>query len=64
MYFNHGSEEIVYLIQKDNRLADVIDKIGKIKRPADTDLFSSVIHHISSWYQNGIPSSKSRPQVI
>lgn len=46
MYFNYGREEIAYLKQKDKRLADVIDKIGKIKRPADTDLFSSVIHHI------------------
>lgn len=46
MYFNYGREEIAFLKQKDKRLADVIDKIGKIKRPVDTDLFSSVIHHI------------------
>lgn len=46
MYFNYGSEEIAYLKQKDKRLADVIDKVGKIERPVDTDLFSSVIHHI------------------
>ena len=46
MYFNYGSEEITYLKQKDKRLADVIDKVGKIQRPVDTDLFSSVIHHI------------------
>lgn len=46
MYFNYGNEEISYLKQKDKRLADVIDKIGKIERPVDADLFSSVIHHI------------------
>ena len=47
MYFKYGDEEIAYLKQKDKRLADVIDKVGKIERPVDTDLFSSVIHHIS-----------------
>lgn len=46
MFFNYGTNEISYLKQKDIRLAEVIDKIGKIERPVDTDLFSSVIHHI------------------
>lgn len=46
MYFNYGNEEITYLKQRDKRLAEVIDRIGKIERPVDTDLFSSVIHHI------------------
>ena len=46
MYFKYGNEEIAYLKQKDKRLADVIDKVGKIERSVDTDLFSSVIHHI------------------
>ena len=46
MYFKYGDEEINYLKQKDKRIADVIDKIGKIERTVDTDLFSSVIHHI------------------
>lgn len=31
---------------KDRRLAEVIDQIGHINRPVDTDLFSSVLHHI------------------
>lgn len=46
VYFSYGSKEIDYLKKKDKKLADVIDKIGKIERPVDTDLFSSVIHHI------------------
>ena len=46
MYFHYGETEINYLKQKDKILAAVIDKIGYIKREVDTDLFSSVVHHI------------------
>ena len=46
MYFVYGENEISYLKNKDKRLAEVIDQIGLIKRETDTDLFSSVIHHI------------------
>ena len=46
MFFKYGEEEINYLKQKDKRLGEVIDKVGHIERAADTDLFSSVIHHI------------------
>ena len=46
MYFEYGDKELSYLRQKDQRLREVIDCIGHIDRAADTDLFSSVIHHI------------------
>ena len=46
MFFQYGEKEITYLKQKDKRLAEVIDKIGKIEREVDSDLFSSVVHHI------------------
>lgn len=46
MYFEYGEIETSYLCQKDKRLAEVIEKIGHIKRPTDSDLFSSVVHHI------------------
>lgn len=46
MTFEYGEIEMNYLKQKDKRLGMVIDKIGKIEHPVDTDLFSSVIHHI------------------
>lgn len=46
MYFVYGQKEIAYLKQKDKKLGEVIDKIGKIERTVDTDLFSSVVHHI------------------
>nr|WP_308629146.1 DNA-3-methyladenine glycosylase 2 family protein [uncultured Eisenbergiella sp.] len=46
MYFPYGEKEIDYLRQKDKRLAEVIDKIGMIEREVDTDLLSSVVHHI------------------
>ncbi len=46
MYFEYGENEILYLKNKNRKLAEVIEKIGLIKRETDTDLFSSVIHHI------------------
>ena len=46
MYFEYGENEIAYLRNKDERLAEVIDQIGWIQRKTDADLFSSVIHHI------------------
>ncbi len=45
-YFQYGDIETEYLKRKDKKLAQVIDRIGHIDRPVDTDLFSSVIHHI------------------
>lgn len=46
MYFKYGTKEIEYLKNKDEILSKAIDKIGRIERKIDTDLFSSVIHHI------------------
>ena len=46
MYFEYGEAEISYLRQKDQRLCEVIDRVGHIDRAVDTDLFSSVMHHI------------------
>ncbi len=46
MYFKYGQTEMEYLKQKDKKLALVIDTLGFIERPVDTDLFSSVVHHI------------------
>lgn len=46
MFFQYGAEEINYLKQKDKKLGKVIEQIGHIERPVDTDLFSSVVHHI------------------
>ena len=46
MVFAYGEAELSYLRQKDARLGAVIDRVGHIDRTVDTDLFSSVIHHI------------------
>lgn len=46
MYFQYGEKEIKYLTQKDQKIKEVIQKIGQINRQVDNDLFSSVIHHI------------------
>ena len=44
--FSYGETELSYLRQRDKRLCAVIDRIGHIDREVDTDLFSSVVHHI------------------
>lgn len=46
MYFKYGRTEMEYLKQKDKKLAEVIDTLGFIERPVETDLFSSVVHQI------------------
>lgn len=46
MYFAYGEKETAYLKSKDKKLGEAIDKIGYIRRKADEDLFSSVVHHI------------------
>ena len=46
MYFEYGENEITYLRNKDKKLSEVIDQIGRIEREVDTDLFSAVVHHI------------------
>ena len=46
MYFEYGETEISYLRKKDKRLCEVIDRVGHVERRVDTDLFSSVVHHI------------------
>ena len=46
MFFEYGEKETEYLKSKDARLAEVIESVGHIESAVDTDLFSSVVHHI------------------
>ena len=46
MYFTYGSQEVEALCKKDRKLAAVIRQIGHIQREVETDLFTSVVHHI------------------
>ena len=46
MVFAYGARETEYLCSRDRRLAEVIQRIGHIERGVDSDLFSSVVHHI------------------
>lgn len=46
MNFIYGEDAINYLKSRDKTLGEVIDLIGHIHRPIDSDLFSSVVHHI------------------
>lgn len=45
-YFEYGDEEIEYLKKKDKKLAIEIDKIGRIKREINRDLFSAIIESV------------------
>ena len=45
-FFQYGEEETSYLKSRDKKMAEIIDRVGHIDRPADDDLFSSVVHHI------------------
>ena len=45
-YFNYGRKEIEYLKGKDKKFAEVIDKVGIIKREVIPDLFSALINSI------------------
>lgn len=47
-YFHYTQKQLNDLKDKDSKLKEVIDKVGYIKREVDTDIFSSVIHHIIS----------------
>lgn len=46
MYFAYGETELSYLKKKDKRLGAIIDRVGRVERVVDTDLFASVVHHI------------------
>ncbi len=46
IYFQYGEKEMEHLKRVDKRLAEVIDKIGIIKRPINTDLFTALVHSI------------------
>ncbi len=45
-FFQYGEKEISYLKRKDKRLAEVIDKVGMVKRRVIPDLFAALIHSI------------------
>ncbi len=46
MYFRYGEKESAYLKEKDKLLGAAIDRIGQIRRPVETDLFSSIVRQI------------------
>lgn len=45
-YFEYGEKEIGHFKRSDLKLADAIDKIGKINRAVDADFFSSLVRSI------------------
>ena len=45
-FFQYGETEIAYLKQVDKRMAEVIDRIGKVERRVIPDLFAALVHSI------------------
>lgn len=45
-YFPYGEKEVAYLKSRDKRLAEVIDKVGMVKRRVIPDLFAALVHSI------------------
>ena len=45
-FFQYGETEIAYLKQADKRMAEVIDRIGKVERRVIPDLFAALVHSI------------------
>lgn len=46
VHFQYGEKEVEHLKKVDKRLAEVIDRIGMIKRPVIPDLFTALVHSI------------------
>ena len=45
-YFSYGEKEIAHLKKADKRMAEVIDRIGPIRRETVPDLFTALVHSI------------------
>lgn len=45
-YFQYGEKEIAHLKKADKRMAEVIDRIGPIRRETIPDLFTALVHSI------------------
>lgn len=45
-YFEYGNQELSHLRKVDKRMAEIIDKVGFIKRETTPDLFSALINSI------------------
>lgn len=45
-FFPYGEQEIAYLKKKDRRMAEVIDRVGMVRRRVIPDLFSALVHSI------------------
>jgi DNA-3-methyladenine glycosylase II len=45
-YFEYGEKEVEHLKRSDKQLMTVIERIGMIRRPVISDLFSALVHSI------------------
>ena len=47
MIFEYGESELEYLRQRDERLGEVIERIGFIEREVNSDIFASIVKNIA-----------------
>lgn len=45
-YFDYDDQAVEYLKKKDRKLGEIIDRVGHVYRPVDSDVFSAVVHQI------------------
>lgn len=45
-FFKYGNRETEWLKSRDKRLAEIIDKVGKVERKVIPDLFAALVHSI------------------
>ncbi len=45
-FFRYGRQETDYLMRKDKRMAELIERVGIVRRPVIPDLFEALVHSI------------------
>lgn len=45
-FFRYGRQETDYLKRKDKRMAELIERVGMVRRPVIPDLFEALVHSI------------------
>lgn len=74
-YFPYGEKEVTYLKSRDKRLAEVIAKVGMVKRRVIPDLFAALVHsivgqqistkaHETIWRKMGDALGEITPEVV
>ena len=62
-FFRYGRQETDYLKRKDKRMAELIERVGMVRRPVIPDLFEALVHSIvASIYLWALAAGEVEPQ--